>query len=274
MLCTAATLGEGQSWGINPEKVSILNCQSNNFIIKEENVMANEVICVDNVSENVNSEIIDNACKFVNLLTSEEMAETRNKLTIIPNVLKEILALPLENKKLNIQNQNTLRKAELAKEYLSVFDKASARNHDIKLAQIKSEFAVVMSNIEKERRIKLAEIENSKQTSLRKIEMDERIELAKLQSYHDLELRKLEEKSNTFQKWLDESNKRFFAKINQHAKLQNEFTIIINHLISKSNLDESELKTVQMLINAKTNAMNNAFDLRSEFLDFFYKGEQ
>ena len=217
--------------------------------------MPNEVMYVNPVSEETNAQIVDNVCKFVNLLGTEEMSETTSKLTIIPNILKDILSLPLEHKRLNIQNQNTLIKAELAKQYLTLVDQNNARDHKLQREKIISDFSIAMHQIETQER-----------TTLEKYKLD-----------YELEIRRIDEKSKAFHRWFDLLNKEIDAKSKERSEAQKELTLVMKALTSKllsaGTLSEYENQVLQMVIKAITDLCQKS-DLQSILLDFFTNREE
>lgn len=134
----------------------------------------------------VSNEIIDNASHFTEFLSSDTVEPVRNTITIIPNIVKDILDVALENKKIKIQDSQFRRKAELAQHYLEFQDKNAQRNYHIELEKIHAQADTVIAEVEQKRDVELAQIESTKRTQLQKIQSDEHIELVKIQSKYEL----------------------------------------------------------------------------------------
>lgn len=133
----------------------------------------------------VTSEIVDNASLFTDFLSSDTVEPIRETITIIPNIVKDILDVALENKRLKIKDSQFRRKAELAQHYLEFQDKNAQRKYHIELENIHTQADTVIAEIEQKRDVELAHIESTKRTQLQKIESDERIELKKIQSQYE-----------------------------------------------------------------------------------------
>lgn len=60
------------------------------------------------------NEIVDNASDFTEFLASESIVPIRKNITLIPNIVKDILDVVLDNRRLKIQDNQLKRKVELA----------------------------------------------------------------------------------------------------------------------------------------------------------------
>ena len=64
-------------------------------------------------SSQISEEIVSNAIRFTEFLSSENVVPVRNSISIIPNVVADILDVALKHKTLKIQDSQFRRKAEL-----------------------------------------------------------------------------------------------------------------------------------------------------------------
>lgn len=233
--------------------------------------MKNELIPI----ENINNEVIEGANKFVEFLSSDTVANVRPTITVIPNIIKDILNVGLEHKELKIKDRNLRRKEEIAKGYLEVLDKHSQRNQIVRLEEIRSEFAIANAKVANECTVQLEKIKTEKEYRIAQIKSNEAVSLSEIKAKYEIEMQKINEKKIAFSKSVDSSNRQFDRKMKNAEKIQEEFTAIINSLtikMKKSALNEYELNLYIHLTQLKMQALLNTFDLKNELIDFFGKG--
>ena len=92
------------------------------------------VNCMENqlaISSDMTTEVIDNASRFTEFLSSETVAPVRKSLTLIPNIIADILNVALENEKLKRQDKQFERKAEIIQSYLELQDRNLQRQFQV-----------------------------------------------------------------------------------------------------------------------------------------------
>jgi hypothetical protein len=224
----------------------------------------------------VTNEIVDNASHFTEFLSSDTVEPVRKTITIIPNIVKDILDVALENKKLKIQDSQFRRKAELAQHYLEFQDKNAQRKYHIELEKIHAQADTVIAEVEQKRDVELAHIESTKRTQLQKIQSDERIELKKIQSKYELARQKQINEKEMFEKALRESNKRYKRQMRNAEKVQSELNslmkVITNKMINGT-VSDYECKLLEHFSNLKIQALDKSFDISEGILKMFVGGE-
>lgn len=220
----------------------------------------------------LSNEIVDNASHFTEFLSSDTVDPVRNTITVIPNIIKDILDVALENKKLKIQDSQFRRKAELAQRYLEFQDKNAQRKYHIELEKIHAQSETAIAEIEQKRDVELANIESTKITQLQKIESDERIELAKIQSKYELALQKQIYERKMFEKALRESNKRYKRQMKIIEKVQSELNALIRAITNKminGTASDYEYRLLEQFSSLKIQALDKSFDISKGFLSMF-----
>lgn len=224
----------------------------------------------------VTSEIVDNANHFTEFLSSDTVEPVRKTITIIPNIVKDILDVALENKKLKIRDSQFRQKAKLAQQYLEFQDKNAQRKYHIELEKIRIQTDTAIAEIEQKRDIELANIELTKRTQLQKMESSERIELQKIQSQYELARQKQIQEKQIFEKALRESNKRYKRQMRNVEKVQSELNSLIKVITNKmmnGTVSDYECKLLEHFSNLKIQALDKSFDLSEELLNMFARGE-
>lgn len=224
----------------------------------------------------VANEIVDNASHFTEFLSSDTVEPVRKTITIIPNIVKDILDVALENKKLKIQDSQFRRKAELAQHYLEVQDKNAQRKYHIELEKIHAQADTVIAEVEQKRDVELAHIESTKRTQLRKIQSDEHIELTKIQSKYELARQKQINEKEMFEKALKESNKRYKRQMRNAEKVQSELNSLMKVITNKmmnGTVSDYECKLLEHFSNLKIQALDKSFDISEGILKIFVGGE-
>lgn len=228
------------------------------------------------VYPSVTNEIVDNASRFTEFLSSDIVEPVRNKITIIPNIVKDILDVALENKKLKIQDSQFRRKAILAQHYLEFQDKEAQRKYHIELEKIHTQADTVIAEVERKRDIELANIESTKRTQLKKIQSDERIELTKIQFKYELARQKQINEKEMFEKVLRESNKRYERQMRNVEKIQSELNDLIKmitHKMINGTLSDYECKLLEQFSYLKIQTLDKSFDISEGLLKMFVGGE-
>lgn len=218
----------------------------------------------------ISNEIVDNASHFTEFLSSDTVDPVRNTITVIPNIIKDILDVALENKKLKIQDGQFRRKAELAQRYLEFQDKNAQRKYHIELEKIHAQADAAVAEIEQKHDIELAHIESTKITQLQKIESDEYIELTKIQSKYELARQKQINERKMFEKALRESNKRYKRQMKNIEKVQSELNALIRAITNKmmsGTVSDYEYKLLEHFSSLKIQALNKSFDISEGFLN-------
>lgn len=224
----------------------------------------------------VTNEIVDNASQFTDFLTSDAVEPVRNTITIIPNVVKDILDVALENKKLKIQDSQFRRKAELAQHYLEFQDKNAKRKYHIELEKIHAQVDTFIAEVEQKREVELTHIESTKRAQLQKIQSDERIELTKIRSKYELARQKQINEKEMFEKALRESNKRYKRQMRNVEKVQSELNSLMKVITNKmmnGTVSDYECKLLEHFSNLKIQALDKSFDISEGILKMFVGGE-
>lgn len=220
----------------------------------------------------ISNDIVDNASHFTEFLSSDTVDPVRNTITVIPNIIKDILDVALENKKLKIQDGQFRRKAELAQRYLEFQDKNAQRKYHIELEKIHAQADAAIAEIAQKRDVELAQIESTKKTQLQKIESDERIELTKIQSKYELARQKQINERKMFEKALQESNKRYKRQMKNIEKVQSELNALIRAITNKmmnGTASDYEHKLLEHFSSLKIQALDKSFDISEGFLNMF-----
>lgn len=224
----------------------------------------------------VTAEIVDNATHFTEFLSSDTVEPIRKTINIIPNIVKDILDVALENKKLGIQDSQFRRKAELAQHYLEFQDKDAQRKYHIELEKIHTQADTFIAEIAQKRDVEMAYIESTKRTQLQKIQSDERIELKKIQSKYELKRQKQINEMKKFEKELRDSNKRYEGKMREVEKVQSELNNIIKVITNKminGTVSDYEYKILVYFSTLKVQALDESFDLSKGILKMFVGDE-
>jgi len=227
-------------------------------------------------SSQISEEIVKNASRFTEFLSSENVVPVRKSISIIPNVVADILDVALKHKTLRIQDSQFRRKAELALNYLKVQDNHSQRQFRLELERIHSQTESSIVKIEQKREIQLAQIKMAERTQLRKIASEEKIRIAEMRMQHELELQRLKKEKDMFYKALHERSKQFNAQMRKSEKLQAEFMCLINVLSNKimcGTAVEYDYKMMEHLASLKVQALDSSFDVTEGFLNLFVQGE-
>ena len=222
------------------------------------------------------TEIAENATRFAEFLSSETVTPVRKTITIIPNIIKDILDVTLEHKQLKIQDAQTRRKIELAQKYLSIYNEKLQHQTNLERERIHANSNVIIAEITQKRDSELAKIEAEKRIQLEKIESNERLKKADLQSRHELGLQKMNNQLKMFQMALQASNQRYFRQMKSAAKIQKEFSQLIEVItkkISKGTATEYDYHLIANLASLKIQALEKNFNICNGFLDMFSKGE-
>ena len=224
----------------------------------------------------ITNEIVDNASLFTEFLSSDTVEPIRNTITIIPNVVKDILDVALENKKLKIQDSQFRRKAKLAQQYLEFQDKNAQRKYHIEIEKIHAQADTVIAEVMQKRDVELAHIELTKRTQLQKIQSDERIELTKIQSKYELARQKQINEKEMFEKALRESNKRYKRQMRNVEKVQSELNALMEVITKKiinGTVSDYEYKLLEHFSNLKIQALDKSFNISEGILKMFVGGE-
>ncbi len=223
-------------------------------------------------SSQVTTEIIDNANQFTDFLSSETVTPIRKSISLIPNIIGDILNVALENKKLNIQNAQFKQKAKILHEYLELQDTNLQRQFQLQLEKIHVEAEVKIAEEKQKCNIKLNEIKVNQKTQLKKIKSDERIRIAEIRSQYELTRQKQERDKELFLKALHASDLRFNKKMKNVEKIQSELSFLIKAIMNKiihGNASNYEYKLLEQLTELKIRALEKDFDISEGFLDMF-----
>ena len=224
------------------------------------------------VYPSISNEIVDNASHFTEFLSSDTVDPVRNTITVIPNIIKDILDVALENKKLKIRDGQFRRKAELAQRYLEFQDKNAQRKYHIELEKIHAQADAAIAEIEQKRDVELDHIESTKIRQLQKIESDERIELTKIQSKYELARQKQINERRMFEKALRESNRRYKRQMKNIEKVQSELNALIRAITNKmmnGTVSDYEYRLLEHFSSLKIQALDKSFDISEGFLNMF-----
>ncbi|WP_124100968.1 hypothetical protein [Ruminococcus sp. Marseille-P6503] len=224
----------------------------------------------------VTNEIVDNASRFTEFLSSDTLEPVRKKITIIPNIVKDILDVALDNKKLKIQDNQFRKKAKLAQHYLECQDKDAQRKYHIELEKIHAQTDTIIAELEQKRNIKLSHIESTRQTQLQKIQSDESIELTKIQYKYELARQKQINEKKMFEKVLRESNKRYERQMKNVERVQSELSVLIKAIANKmmnGTVSDYECKLLEHFSNLKIQTLDKSFDISEGLLKMFAGGE-
>lgn len=224
----------------------------------------------------ISNEIVDNANYFTEFLLSDTVEPVRKTITIIPNIVKDILEVVLENKKLKIQDSQFRRKAELMRHYLEFQDKDAQRKYHIELERIHVQANAVIAEVEQKRDVELAYIESAKKIQLQKIQSNEHIELTKIQSTYKLARQKQINEREMFEKALRESNKRYKRQMKNIEKVQSELNSLIKVITNKminGTVSDYEYKLLESFSNLKIQALDKSFDISEGILKMFVGDE-
>lgn len=234
--------------------------------------MNNQLISAAQVTE----EIAENASRFTEFLASDTVEPVRKTITLIPNVVKDILDIALEHKRLKISDSQFRRKAELAQQYLMLQDKNSQRQYQIELKKINANADIAIAEIKHKRETTLTQIETDKYTKIRRIQSEERIQIAKIKSDYDKEHRHLDNQLIMFREALKESSRRFQSQIKIAQQVQSELSQLMNVImdkIAKGIATEYECRLISELSSLKIQALQNTFDISEGFLNMFSGGK-
>lgn len=234
---------------------------------------------MDNQLENypsITNEIVDNASQFTEFLLSDTVEPVRKTINIIPNVVKDILDVALENKKLKIQDSQFRRKAELAQHCLEFQDRNAQRKYHIELEKIYTQADTVIAEVEQKRDAELVRIESDKRTQIQKIQSNEHIELAKIYSKYELARQKQINEKEMFEKALRESNKQFKRQMRNVEKVQSELNSLIKAITDKmisGTVSDYEYRLLEHFSNLKIQALEKSFDISEGILNMFIGGK-
>lgn len=220
----------------------------------------------------VTTEIIDNANQFTDFLSSETVTPIRKSISLIPNIIGDILNVALENKKLNIQNTQFKQKTNIIYDCLELQDKNLQRQFQIQLEKIHVDAEAKIAEEKQKCNVRLKEIKANEKTQLRKIKSDERIKVAEIRSQYELTRQKQEQNKELFLKALHTSNLRFNRKMKNVEKIQSELSFLIKAIMNKithGNASNYEYKLLEQLTELKIRALEKDFDISEGFLDMF-----
>jgi len=218
---------------------------------------------------------VENASRFTEFLSSEAVAPISTSITIIPNIIKDILNVVLEHKQLKIQDKQFRRKAELAQQFLTLHDKHSQRLFQAEIEKVHTNANAIIADIEQRREVGLAQIESDKQVQLRKINAYERTQIKDIESHYKQEHQRLAAEKEMFQKALRESSKQFDRQMRRWEEAQAELTQLINVIknkIVKGTANEYEYELLGKLSMFKIHALDKSFDISQGFLEMFSGG--
>ena len=234
--------------------------------------MNNELVS----STQIATEIAENATRFTEFLSSNTVAPVRKTITIIPNVIKDILDVTLEHKQLKLQDSQLRHKVELAQKYLVMYNENSKRQTSLELEKIHANSNMTIAEIAQKRDCELAKIETEKEMKLSQIESNEHLKKAELQSQYELGKQQLDNQMKMFQMALQESNQRFYTQMKSAEKIQAEFSQLIKVItkkIVKGTATEYEYKALDNLASLKIQALQNNFNISDGFLHMFARGD-
>lgn len=223
-------------------------------------------------TKEVTTEIIDNATNFKDFLSSDEVKPIRKSLKIIPNVIDDIINVILENKRLNIENKQFIRKAEMLDKYLDLKDKDLQRQYYYELEKIHIEAETEIMKENNRYDVQLEEIKSYEKMQLKQIESDEKKRIAELRIQYDLVRQEQERKREQFNRILDESNRRFDRKMIQAKQVQKELTKILRILTTKlikGTANDLDCKLISQLSEMKVKVLDDTFNIVEEFVNIF-----
>ncbi len=220
----------------------------------------------------VSTEIINNASSFAEFLASDTIAPIRKTITIIPNVIKDILDVGLEHKQLRIQDRNLRRKAELAKQFLELQDINSQRQYRVELERIRATSDVSIAEINRDRDTTLSQIKSTERQRLAEIRSNEKVKIAELKVQYEIEMQRINNQREMFNEALHESNKRFNNQIKIVQETQEELSKVIDAImknVMSGNATDYQRQLLNNLLKLKVQALDNTFDISEGFLDMF-----
>lgn len=229
--------------------------------------MSNQLTTTD-----VSTEIINNASSFAEFLASDTIAPIRKSITIIPNIIKDILDVGLEHKQLRIQDRNLRRKAELAKEFLELQDINSQRQYRVELERIRSTADVSIAEIRRDRDMTLSQIKSTERQRLAEIRSNEKTKIAELKVHYEIEMQRINNQKEMFNAALHESNKRFNNQIKIVKETQEELSKMIDAIMKNvlsGNATDYQCQLLKSLTELKIQAVDKTFDISEGFLDMF-----
>ena len=217
------------------------------------------------MSSEMTTEVIDSAKRFTDFLSSETVSPVRTSITLIPNIVADILNVALENKKLKMQNKQFERKTELARRYLDLHDKNAQYQLQLQLETIHTRAEIEISEIKQRCDVELKQIESNEKIELKKIKSHERVKIAEIETQYKLARQRQERDKFLFLKALHESNLRFNRKMESNEKAQSEFSLLIRMIMNKivkGVASSYECKLLEKLLELN-------FDISEGFLDIF-----
>lgn len=227
------------------------------------------------MSSDMTTEVIDNANRFTEFLSSETVAPVRKSITLIPNIIADILYVALENKKLKMQDKQFERKAEIARSCLELQDRNLQRQFHVELEKIHMEAETRIAVETQKCNLKLEEIRSNQKNQLEKIKSDEYIKIAEIKYQYELIRQKQERDKEFFLKKLHESNRQFNRKMKNAEKVQSELSQlikVITNKIMKGTANNYEYKLLERLSKLKIQTLEKTFDISEGFLDIFMEG--
>ena len=227
-------------------------------------------------STDTSTQIIESASLFTDFLASEAVEPVRKSISIIPNVVADILDTAVKCKTLKLQDKQFKRKADLAQQYLTIQDRHSQRQSQVEIERIHRRSEIDILEIERKHVTDLAEIKKNGQIAIQQIQLDEQIKKAEIISNYKLSKQKLENEKRMFLAALHESSKRFDRQMRNSEKLQAEFSDLISVIvdkISKGQATQFEYSWLNHLTKLKVQALEKSFDISDGFLNLFIRGE-
>lgn len=224
----------------------------------------------------VANEILENAERFKDFLSSETIEPVNKTITIIPNIVKDIIDVVHENKRDEIKNTQFKQKAKLAQHYLELQDKNAQRRYNIELEKIHLQTGISIAEINQKREVKLAAIKAQKRTELQKIQSNEHIQLAKIQSEYELARQEQKNEIKKFEKALQTSNKQYKKKMKNEKKILSELNIIINAITNKmmnGTINDNDYKYLITLTTLQIQLLDKTYDISEGFLNIFSGGK-
>lgn len=234
---------------------------------------------MDNTSVNssvINTEIVENANRFTEFLSSETVAPVRKSITIIPNIVADILDVALQHKMLKIQDDQYKQKVELAQRYLEYQDKNARRQFSLEVEKIHTQADTVIAEIKYKSDMELAHIKCDENTKIQKIKSEECVRIKEIQTQYQLARNRQENEKEMFKAALNESSQRFKKQMKNAEKIQAEFSKLIQVItrkISNGTATEYEYKLLEHLSLLKIQALEKSFNISEGFLDMFIRGE-
>lgn len=222
--------------------------------------MSEEVTTFDSMQSN----IIENAEKFSEFLSSEPIRSIQPKITIIPNLLNDILNYAIECKKVKSDNNRIRSQTELANKYLDLQERNSQRYYAAEIEKSHMNAEVKIQEIEYQTQVKLADIKADEHKQLEQIRSNEHIQITKLKSDYELALKRQNNDMKKFLKTLKESNYRFKCEIKNLSKVQAELGELIKVItirITQGQATTQDYDLLKQITLLKVQALDKNFDI-------------